>query len=334
MKVSIGAGSQPPITLTRRSPDQAVSSLLLSVSGHCSMTRIPFVEAKLFPVGDSEADLEYRFENHLRKLREDKHSGEELSDEDDWHRSRDMVTSRDRARIRRWAVRIIKGREKVSGIMHLRPEDRKSIEILNTGVQVGEIDSEARADEIAAALHAEMPWMAPATELFWQAMRQSVRSGMAGFRLPPLLLNGPPGIGKSVWGPQGERSASGSAADNRCGWRTGFLRCRGFPAAVGDRRIRASRSRRSSSTRLPIRSSLSMRSRRRALQSRQTGLAAVCPMHCFHCWKPATAARWECPFYQLRFDMSWIGWILTSNSLGGIPEPLQTRLNVVNLNRP
>ena len=52
------------------------------------MTRIPFAEAKLFPVGDSETDLEYRFENHLRKLREDKHSVEELSDEDDWHRSR------------------------------------------------------------------------------------------------------------------------------------------------------------------------------------------------------------------------------------------------------
>ena len=37
------------------------------------------------------------------------------------------------------------------------------------------------------------------------------------------------------------------------------------------------------------------------------------------------------PLYQLRFDMSWIGRILTSNSLVGIPEPLQTRLNIVNL---
>lgn len=31
-------------------------------------------------------------------------------------------------------------------------------------------------------------------------MRQSVGSGMAAFRFSPLLLNGPPGIGKSIWG--------------------------------------------------------------------------------------------------------------------------------------
>nr|WP_272211432.1 hypothetical protein [Marinicella sp. W31]MDC2877318.1 hypothetical protein [Marinicella sp. W31] len=197
------------------------------------MTRIPFVEAKLFPVGDSETDLEYRFENHLRKLREDKHSVEEISEEDDWHRSKDLVTSRDRARIRRWAVRIIKGREKVSGIMHLRAEDRKAIEMLNTGVQVAEIESEARADEIAAALHAEMPWMAQATELFWQAI-STVRSLGHGW-LPPSAS----AFERAAWdrqvglGPQGERSASGSAPDNRCGWRTGFFRCRGLPARLG-----------------------------------------------------------------------------------------------------
>lgn len=57
-----------------------------------------------------------------------------------------------------------------NGIMHLRTDDRKAIELLNTGVEVVEVEveveSEARADEIAAALHAGMPWMAPATEVF------------------------------------------------------------------------------------------------------------------------------------------------------------------------
>ena len=68
------------------------------------------------------------------------------------------------------------------GIVHLRTDDRKATELLNTGVEVVEIESEARSDKIAAALHAEMPWMAPATEVFWQTMRQSVGSGMAAFR--------------------------------------------------------------------------------------------------------------------------------------------------------
>ena len=57
----------------------------------------------------------------------------------------------------------------------------------------------ARGDEIAAALHAEMPWMAPATEVVWQGLRASVRKELPGLRFDPLVLVGSPGIGKSFW---------------------------------------------------------------------------------------------------------------------------------------
>lgn len=50
---------------------------------------------------------------------------------------------------------------------------------------------------MASVLHTGMPWMAPATDIVWQAMRRFVREGWPGLRLPPLLLDGPPGIGKS-----------------------------------------------------------------------------------------------------------------------------------------
>lgn len=39
--------------------------------------------------------------------------------------------------------------------------------------------------------------MSPATNLIWHAMRRSVREGWPGLRVPPILLDGPPGIGKS-----------------------------------------------------------------------------------------------------------------------------------------
>lgn len=61
------------------------------------------------------------------------------------------------------------------------------------------IASEHRADQIPAAIHAEMPWMAAATDFLWKAMRRAVGADEPGFRLPPMLLDGPPGIGKSVW---------------------------------------------------------------------------------------------------------------------------------------
>ena len=41
--------------------------------------------------------------------------------------------------------------------------------------------------------------------------------------------------------------------------------------------------------------------------------------------EPTTAARWECPFYRVPFDMSGIGWIMTANSRAGLPDPLLSR---------
>jgi ATP-dependent Lon protease len=44
-----------------------------------------------------------------------------------------------------------------------------------------------------------------------------------------------------------------------------------------------------------------------------------------------TAQTWECPFFQIRFDMSWANWLLTANSRKGLPEPLQSRCVVLDL---
>ncbi|MBK8439819.1 MAG: hypothetical protein IPL38_10105 [Rhodobacter sp.] len=100
-------------------------------------------------------------------------------------------------RIDRRAKRIIARRQATSALRHPKREDQVRPEVLRDGVRPITIPGERRADELAAALHADMPWMAPATEIVWQAMRRSVREGWSGLRLPPLLLDGPPGIGKS-----------------------------------------------------------------------------------------------------------------------------------------
>ncbi len=71
--------------------------------------------------------------------------------------------------------------------------------MLRDDVRLAAIATEHQADELAAELHGEMPWMAPATETVWHVMRRSVREGWPGLRLLPILLDGPPGIGKSHW---------------------------------------------------------------------------------------------------------------------------------------
>lgn len=67
------------------------------------------------------------------------------------------------------------------------------------GAKLISVESEHRADEIAAAVHSEMLWMAAATAMILQDMRASVRSGDPAPRLRPLLLVRPPGIGKTYW---------------------------------------------------------------------------------------------------------------------------------------
>lgn len=38
-----------------------------------------------------------------------------------------------------------------------------------------------------------------------------------------------------------------------------------------------------------------------------------------------TATSWPCPYFRVNFDMSWIIWVMTANSLRGLPEPLLSR---------
>lgn len=63
------------------------------------------------------------------------------------------------------------------GFSHLKTADKERLELLRGGVRLAAVSSEHRADELAAALHAEFPWMAQANEAFWNGMRNSVRRG-------------------------------------------------------------------------------------------------------------------------------------------------------------
>lgn len=49
--------------------------------------------------------------------------------------------------------------------------------------------------------------------------------------------------------------------------------------------------------------------------------------------EPATAADWSCPYFRVRFDMSLVSWILLTNSLTPLPEPLLSRCTILRLDR-
>jgi len=44
-----------------------------------------------------------------------------------------------------------------------------------------------------------------------------------------------------------------------------------------------------------------------------------------------TAVNWQCPFFQIKCDMSWVNWVMTAKCRQGLPEPLQSRSMVLDL---
>lgn len=101
--------------------------------------------------------------------------------------------------IRHRAQKIAKAHEDSSPFVNLKNEQRDQLMRLRHGVKVIPIPSDHRADEIAAILQHEYPWMKVADNLVWQDMRCSVQRQDPGLHCRPILLNGPPGTGKTSW---------------------------------------------------------------------------------------------------------------------------------------
>ena len=236
---------------------------------------------------------------------------------------------RDCLRIRERAQALATCRESASGLAHLSQDARKQLQNLQH-VRAVQLTSTHRADEIAATLHAEMPWMAQATTLAWNAMRENLRQGAPAMHLPQLLLDGPPGVGKSHWarrlamliGTPAElidaaaEPAGFAVAGSQNGWSTArpgrpvevILREQvGNPVIVIDEidKVGAVRS-------------------EKGLSFALTG--ALLPL-----LEPLTARAWSCPYFRVTFDMRWISWILTSNNRSLVPAPLLSRCRVVDI---
>ena len=295
------------------------------------MTIIKFIHAA-FLEGDA-SDIEDRLKASMRALRKKKLSSDEtvaaapksdISQADDLNDDLTQTVSlsyNDMKKIRRRADTLFQRRMTLSGFAHLKPEEIKRLSVFKAGANLTPPGDEDWADEVAAALHAEMPWMAPATEAAWHALRRSAQRGDVGLRLPPLLLNGPAGIGKSVWARRLAEmctvpSCVIEVGAGSAGFRIAGLE-RGWSSAAPGR---------------PLETIL------------QTGIAnpiivvdEVCKMQATNSDKgqglpmantmlallePATNTAWECPCYRMKFDMSHISWVMTSNDAEKVPMPL------------
>ncbi|MFC0200367.1 AAA family ATPase [Paracoccus rhizosphaerae] len=240
------------------------------------------------------------------------------------------MPQKDHRRANRRASRLYDRVLRESGVGHLDKHDRERLSPLGDGVSLARISDEHHADVLAATLHDEMPWMAPATEYAWNAMRRSAREGHPGFRLPPVIFDGPPGIGKTHWARRlGELIGAGSLVIDATSEGGSFAVVgvqRGWSGARPGRVFELVLERLSGNP-LVVVDEVEKAGNVRSSGGQSFALAqALLPL-----LEPVTAADWSCPYFRVRCDMSWISWILLSSDLAPLPEQLISRCTVLRL---
>ena len=297
-----------------------------------STITIPFSEIKYIDDVPRLSKIEERLTETLRKIRRSKQPRPDtdvlsLTHAVNWF---DLIQDADTAMIKRRALRFVERLHSGTGTHHLPERDRATLTALRGGVAVARVATEHEADEIAVALHEEMPWMAPATEVVWQGLRASARDGLPGLRFSPLILVGAPGIGKSFWArrlahhlgvPTTMIEATGEPASFSLAGAQ-----RGWGGATPGKLIQTILRERHAGP-IVIIDELEKCGVVQSMQgSRHTLTDALLPL-----LERMTARTWECPYYQVRFDASWVNWIMTANSRQGLSEALTSRCVVLDL---
>ena len=301
------------------------------------MSKIKFIDAEFLDADKERRAIRRRLERFLKERRVSERGvvpPEPEDPEDVLRWETDLMQVRFERevqdRIDRRVIRLAERRDAAAGLAHLKRDDRRALEVLRNGVSLIRIRTEDQADEIAAGIHADIPWMAPATDLLWKSMRRSVRNRDSGFRLPPVLLDEPPGIGKSMWA----RQLSTALGVPRCG-----VEATAEQASFGI--VGSQRGWANAQPGRPLMTILKHLIANPVVvvdEVEKAGVATSTKGNSFglaegllSLLEPSSAASWQCPYYQVGFDMSRISWVLTSNTLTTLPAPLLSRLEVIKL---
>ena len=172
--------------------------------------------------------------------------------------------------------------------------------------------------------------MGPANEAVWTGMRNSVRRGDPGLRLPPMLLDGPPGIGKSAWarhlgGLLGTVTATVEATNENASF--GLVGTqRGWGTAAPGRLVNTILMHKVGNPVIIV-DEVEKAGRAHSTKGVAYGLAeALLPL-----LEPVSARTWTCSYFEVKFDMGYIMWVLTSNNCNLLPEPLLSRCPPIRL---
>lgn len=263
-------------------------------------------------------DFEQKFLSARRRMRKNIGRRATLTHSEDWFARRRAQNARDRR------IREI-GLDRVSDA-----EQDQLMRLARAGATLtGPTDRDA-VDAWAAALHHESPWMSEVSTFLMRHMRRSIGAGKLGLTIPPIILVGPPGDGKTTFArlladladtPHRQIDVgSGSAAFRVTGLERGW---RGDQSGVPVESMLS----KSVGNPVMIVNELHKATRPRS----QNGSVPDLTTALLQMLEPETACRFECPFLRQQFDMSRVSWVLTANDLAPVAAPLRDRCAIFQL---
>lgn len=178
--------------------------------------------------------------------------------------------------------------------------------------------------QLAAALHAESGWMRDVSAWIMRQMLRNLEEGTRGFSLPPVILVGPPGIGKSHYARTLANVVGAPVRMIDVGGGSAGFRISGTEKGWG-----------SEQPGLPVETILATRVAnplmvvdeidKAGIVRSTRGTSTSITTSLLQMLEPGTARHFECSYYRVPFDMSRVVWIMTANDLDGIPAPLRDR---------